>query len=245
MEEKPLGGRSALVTGAARRIGHAIAVALAAQGANITIHYRDSKGEAEELRRELEQYEVECRLIRADFTNRSEYEGLVDAAFEKAGRLDILVNNASIFPYQTLRDLTWEDLAACIQVNAWVPFYIGRKFAIRAGSGTVVNILDSRIGSLDLNHAAYLLSKQMLETLTRLMALEFAPGIRFNGVAPGVILPPPGRDNRSIEKLIPPLPLKRQGEASEIADAVLFLIRNEYVTGEVLYVDGGGHLAGT
>jgi len=241
MTGKPLGGKNALVTGAARRIGRAIAKGLASQGANIALHYRKAEREAESLCRELKKYNVECWLLQADFQNRDGYEGLIDAAYDKTGSLDILVNSASIFPQSSLQDITWEDLAANIQINAWAPFYISRSFAQRAGAGVIVNLLDARIGDLDLKHVAYLLSKQMLETFTRLLAMELAPRFRVNGVAPGLILPPPGKDDRYLEQLIPSIPLKRSGTVESIADAVLFLIMNDYITGQVIYVDGGRH----
>ena len=241
MTGKPLGGKNALVTGAARRIGRAIAKGLASQGANIALHYRKAEREAESLCRELKKYNVECWLLQADFQNRDGYEGLIDAAYDKTGSLDILVNSASIFPQSSLQDITWEDLAANIQINAWAPFYISRSFAQRAGAGVIVNLLDARIGDLDLKHVAYLLSKQMLETFTRLLAMELAPRFRVNGVAPGLILPPPGKDDRYLEQLIPSIPLKRSGTVESIADAVLFLIMNDYMTGQVIYVDGGRH----
>src|SRR3990172_6711304 len=151
MEGKSLIGKTALVTGAAKRIGRAIALELAAQGANIAAHYRHSAGEAEELRREIESYQVNCWLVQADFAVRTEYESLVDAALDKAGALDILVNSASIFPPSTVHDCTWEDMSASMQINAWAPFYISRSFARKAGRGAIINLLDARIAGLDAN----------------------------------------------------------------------------------------------
>ena len=243
MAETALSGKTALITGAARRIGRAIAMELASQGASIAVHYRNAEKEAENLCRELKKYNVECWLLQADFGNRNEYEKLMDAAFDKTGGLDILVNSASIFPQSSLQDVTWEDLTANIQINAWAPLYISRSFAQKARGGVIINLLDARIGDLDLKHVAYLLSKQMLETFTRIMALELAPHFRVNAVAPGLILPPPGKDDRYLEQLIHTIPLKRHGTAGQIADAVLFLIKNDFITGQVIYVDGGRHEA--
>jgi len=243
MTGKPLSGKNALVTGAARRIGRAIAMELASQGANIAVHYRNAEKEAENLCRELKKYNVECWLLQADFENREGYEKLIDAAYDKTGSLDILVNSASIFPQSTLQDVTWEDLTANILINAWAPFYISRSFAQKARAGVIINLLDARIGDLDLKHVAYLLSKQMLETFTRIMALEFAPHFRVNGVAPGLILPPPGEDDRYLEQLTHTIPLKHHGTAGQIADAVLFLIKNDFITGQVIFVDGGRNAA--
>jgi pteridine reductase len=241
---KSLAGKNALVTGAAKRIGRAIALRLASEGANIAVHYKTSADEAGDLYRELEKYHVGCWLLQADFGKPEEYEKLVDAAFDKAGGLDILINSASIFPESTIDTITWKDLACNIEVNAWAPFYISRAFARRAASGAIVNLLDTRVSGYDLKHVAYLLSKQMLESFTRLIALEFAPRVRVNGVAPGLILAPPGKEDRYLDELARTLPLKRHGDVHDIADAVMFLITNEFITGQVIHVDGGWNLTG-
>ena len=241
---KSLKGKNALVTGAAKRIGRAIALQLASEGANIAVHYKTSIEEAGDLYRELEKYHVDCWLIQADFEKPDEYEKLVDAAFDKAGNLDILINSASIFPESTIQNITWEDLVCNIRINAWVPFYLGRSFARRTNSGSIVNLLDTRIAGYDLKHVAYLLSKQMLESFTRSMALEFAPRVRVNGVAPGLILPLPGKEDSYPEQLARTLPLNRFGDVHDIANAVMFLISNEFITGQVIHVDGGWNLTG-
>jgi NAD(P)-dependent dehydrogenase (short-subunit alcohol dehydrogenase family) len=241
---KSLKGKNALVTGAGKRIGRAIALKLASEGANIVVHYNSSAREADDLCGELLAYDVDCWRLQADFSNPDEYEKLVDTAFETAGGLDILINSASIFPENTVETITWDDLACNVQVNAWAPFYMGRSFARRATSGSIVNLLDTRIRGFDLKHVAYLLSKQMLESFTRFMALEFAPRVRVNGVAPGLILPPPGKDDAYMAELARRLPLNRHGNARDIADAVMFLISSEFITGQVIHVDGGWNLTG-
>jgi pteridine reductase len=243
MSEQPLRGKNALVTGAAKRIGREVALTLASQGANIALHYRNAENEARDLCIEIERYGSECWLFQADFERRDGYEGLIEAVFDKSGGVDVLVNSASIFPQSTLHDITWENLAAVMQINTWAPFYLCRSFAKKAKQGVIVNLLDARSGGIDPRHVAYLLSKQALETLTRFMALEFAPDIRVNGVAPGLILPPPGEDERYLERLINTVPLRRHGNEGNIADAVLFLIRNDFITGQVIYIDGGRSIA--
>ncbi len=242
MSEQPLRGRNALITGAARRIGREIALTLAAHGANIALHYRNAEKEARELRLEVQRCGVECWLFKADFQERDGYEELMKAAFDKTGGVDFLVNSASIFPQNTLHDISWEDLVSVLQINTWAPFCLCRSFAKKTGKGVIVNLLDARTGGIDLKHVAYLLSKQALETLTRFMALEFAPGIRVNGIAPGLILPPPGEDERYLERLVHTVPLKRHGNEGNVADAVLFLIKNDFITGQVIYIDGGRNI---
>jgi pteridine reductase len=242
MSEQPLRGKNALVTGAAKRIGREVALTLASQGANIALHYRNAENEARDLCLEIERCGSECWLFQADFEHRDGYEGLIEAVFDKSGGLDVLVNSASMFPQNTLHDITWENLASVMHVNTWAPFSLCRSFAKKAKQGVIVNLLDARTGGIDLRHVAYLLSKQALETLTRFMALEFAPNIRVNGVAPGLILPPPGEDEHYLERLVHTVPLKRHGDEGNIADAVLFLIRNDFITGQVIYIDGGRNI---
>jgi len=239
---KPLEGKSALITGAGKRIGRAIAIKLASEGANIVAHFNSSAREADELCGHISTYDVNCWRLQADFSKPDEYESLVDAAYDKAGGLDFLINSASIFPESAVGTVTWDDLACNIKVNAWAPFYLGRSFAARAKSGAIVNLLDTRIKGYDLKHISYILSKQMLESLTRIMAIEFAPRVRVNGVAPGLILPPPGKNDGYIEELAHRLPLNRHGNARDIADAVMFLISSEFITGQVIHVDGGWNL---
>jgi pteridine reductase len=242
---KSLEGKSALITGAGKRIGRAIALKLASEGANIVVHYKSSAREADELCAELAKCNVDCWQLQADFGNPEEYERLADAAFDKAGDLNILVNSASIFPESTIDTITLDDLVSNIQINAWAPFYLSRSFARRANSGSIINLLDTRIRGYDMKHVAYLMSKQVLESFTRFMAVEFAPRIRVNGVAPGLILPPPGKEDRYLERLASRLPLNRHGDVHDVADAVMFLISSEFITGQVIHVDGGWNLTGS
>lgn len=237
-----IAGHTALITGGAVRLGRATALALAAQGANIIVHYNHSADDAEALCAELLAAGVQAWAMQADFTLREEYETLIDRALETAGRLDILVNNASIFPQETLANLTFESLMENIEVNAWVPFTLGRAFAAAVPRGAIINMLDSRLDGYDWTHVGYFMSKQVLELMTRMMALDFAPNITVNGIAPGLILPPPGMDESYIDKLIYTVPLKDHGQPEDIADAIVYLVTSRYLTGEVIYVDGGRHL---
>jgi len=237
-----LKGKTALITGAGQRVGRETALALADEGVNIIVHYRSSEESARELAGELSDLGVKSWILQADFSRQGDAEGLIGRAIEVAGSLDILINNASEFPSNSLDDLTFDDLVAAIQVNAWVPFVLSREFARKVGRGKKINFLDTRLEGYDWTHAAYILSKHMLATLTTMTAVKYAPDITVNAVAPGLILPPAGKDVSYLEKLAESLPLKRHGDPQEVANAVVYLLKSQFITGEVIYIDGGRHL---
>lgn len=237
-----LTGKTALVTGAARRVGRAVSLALAASGSNVVVHFSRSERDAEVLVSEISRLGVRASALHADLGDPAEAEALVARAEERAGHLDALVNNASVFEPETLDVAALDHLVRSVKVNAWAPFVLTRAFARRSGQGRVVNLLDTRVAGLDLAHVGYILGKHLLAVLTRMTAVAFAPGVTVNGVAPGLILPPPGEDEAYLARLARDLPLKRHGSAEDVARAVLFLLESDFVTGQVVFVDGGRHL---
>ena len=239
-----LEGQTALVTGAALRIGQAIVLALAEQRANVVIHYRHSATRAEELRQLLMERGGKAFCVGADLDNPDEADSLIDRARAVAGPIQILVNSASEFLPEALEAMTHASLVHSMTVNAWAPFALTRAFARQATRGKVVNFIDAQITGSDLAHASYILSKQLLATLTAMTALQYAPGITVNAVAPGLILPPAGKDESYLDGLARSLPLKRHGGLADIIRAVSFLLESDFVTGQVVYVDGGRHLIG-
>jgi len=245
-------GKVALVTGAAKRLGRAVALALAEEGVHVIVHYGTSAADAERTAGEIRRRRRKAWTIRADLADPSQAQGLIPEAAKAAGPITYLVNSASIFAASRLTSFTPEELERHVRVNAMAPLLLARAFAAQrrdalaaaSGTGAVVNLLDARIADYDREHAAYHLSKRLLYALTKMLALEFAPLVRVNAVAPGLILPPPGQDEAYLRKRIGTNPLRRFGTAAGIADAVLFLLRSDFVTGQVLYVDGGRHLRG-
>jgi NAD(P)-dependent dehydrogenase (short-subunit alcohol dehydrogenase family) len=139
-------------------------------------------------------------------------------------------------------DVGFSDVMRHMHVNAWAPFVLSREFARLADHGKIVNLLDTRIIGHDREHVAYVLSKKMLAVLTVMCAREFAPDFTVNGIAPGLILPPAGKDESYLDKLAEKVPLRKHGGPQDIVDAVLYLLKSDYVTGQVIYVDGGRHL---
>jgi NAD(P)-dependent dehydrogenase (short-subunit alcohol dehydrogenase family) len=237
-----LENKTALITGAAKRLGRETALTLSDRGINVIVHFDHSDTEAGKLRADLQNKGVKAWTIQADFRSPDQYQTLIERASQIAGGLDILINNASIFPAEALSDLSWSSLSANMEVNAWVPFVLSRAFAQQIGQGKIVNLLDSRLKGYDWTHVGYILSKHLLAAMTRMMALEFAPHITVNAVAPGLVLAPPGKDESYLQNLVHTIPLQRHGGAQDIADAVAFLIASDFITGNVIYVDGGRHL---
>ncbi len=237
-----LKGKTALVTGAAKRIGREIALALADAGANLIIHHRNSGGLAALLREELIQRGGKSWTVESDFEDPQFSRRLFEAALDRAGSVDFLVNSASIFEPGNMEELDFSELMRNVKINTWAPFVLGREFAHHTESGKIVNLLDTRIVGGGRSHLAHILSKQALAGMTEMMALEFAPGITVNGVAPGLILPPSGRNEDYLEALSSTLPLRRHGNPSDVADAVIYLLESDFVTGQVIFVDGGRHL---
>lgn len=166
------------------------------------------------------------------------------SAEEATGGITLLVNNASIFEESSLNDFSEEDLARNIEINAMAPLRLSRALARTNRVACIVNLLDTKIVGVDDAHVAYHLSKRMLLTLTRMTALDYAPRIRVNAVAPGLVLPPAGKNERYLESLAGDLPLQRHGTAEDVAAAVVFLAESTFITGQVIFVDGGRHLEG-
>jgi pteridine reductase len=233
-----------LVTGASKRLGRAIALSFADQGFPIVVHYNNSKTEAFELCREIEKKNVQAWPVRADLSKLSAVESLIDRSIVVCKTLSVLINNASIFPLTAFDEMTFADFNLNMRVNAWAPLALSRRFARSVTKGAIVNILDARRAGNDKNHVAYILSKSTLKAATMLCASEFAPRIRVNGVAPGLILPPAGKDDSYLKKLQNRVPLRTHGSPKDIADAAVFLATSRYITGEILHVDGGRYSLG-
>jgi pteridine reductase len=241
--QSTLRGKVALVTGAGKRIGRAIAIALAEEGVHIVVHGRVA-GEPETagVCEEVISRGVKSWNVSADLEKPGEYETLISRALAAAGSLDIVINNASLFRPNTLTNADFSSLMQHMQVNAWAPLVLSREFARLAHEGKIINLLDTKISGHDREHVAYILSKHALSVITTMCALEFAPNITVNAVAPGLILPPVGKDEAYLARLAQSLPLKRYGVPGDVTDAILFLLNSDFVTGQVIYVDGGRRL---
>jgi len=238
-----LAGNTALITGGAKRIGRATALVLANAGVNMVIHYRSSEAEAQDAAAEIRKLGVKAWTVQADLSMPEDIDSLIDRAIDAAGPLDILINNASAFPETDFDSVTLDDMLRSMTIDAWAPFALGRRFAQTPQAKHIINMLDTRIASnYDWQHFAYNAAKYTLGLFTKMMAVKMAPKIQVNAVAPGLILPPEGKPESYLEELRDALPMKRIGSPEFVADAILFLLRSEFITGQVIYIDGGRHL---
>lgn len=240
-EEKRLVGRVALVTGAGKRLGRAVALRLASEGADVAVHYGKSEGEALAVVGEIEKMGRRAEAFSAELTSVRAIQKLVEDAAGKFGRLDILVNCAANFvetKFGATSEAAWD---ASLDTNLKAPFFCvqaAAPFLAKSGRGVIINFAD--IGGL-LGWTEFLphsISKAGVIMLTRILAKELAPKVRVNAIAPGTITMP-GDPAEWQEDFIRRAPMKRTGQPEEIADAVMYLVGAEFVTGQVLVVDGG------
>ena len=230
------------MTGGAKRIGEALCRALARSGYSIALQYSTSGTEAEQTAKRIYKDGGVCATFVCDLADGQATENLVPSVLEEFGRLDVLVNNASIFEKSSLEAGSVELWDRHFAVNLKAPYILMRAFARYAKTGSIINILDTHVVRNKTLYAAYLLSKKTLAGLTKMAAVEFAPRVRVNAVAPGLILPPVSQKNGYLDRLAKQIPLQRKGKVENISYAVLFLLESDYVTGQVIYVDGGEHL---
>lgn len=234
----------ALVTGAARRIGAAIATALHAAGYDLALHYRHSADAAAELQNSLEEKRPHSTaLLRADLSDIARLPSLVDRTVLRFGRLDALVNNASAFfptPFGETTEALWDAL---MTTNAKAPFFLAQAaaFHLREARGAILNLSDVYAERPRARHSAYCMSKAAMSMLTYSLAQELAPDVRVNAIAPGAILWPETTEDPDLQHTtLARTALRRTGTPAEIAEAAVFLLdAASYTTGQVLRVDGG------
>ena len=235
-------GKTAMVTGGAHRVGKAICLALAQAGANLVINYHASADAAQATAVEARELGVAALPIQADVSDLGQVESMVTAAKDRFGAIDILVNSASRFektPFPTTDVAAWHRVTDILIHGS---FYCANAIApmmLEQGEGAIVNIVDLAAWEPWPNFAAHSVGKAGLLALTRQLALELAPTVRVNAVAPGPVLPPPNFSEAQIVRTVQRTLLNRWGSAEDVAQAVMYLIQADYVTSEVIVVDGG------
>ncbi len=234
--------RAALITGGARRIGRELALALAARSYDIALHYHSSGAEAHEALELVREYGVRASLFQCDLADNAELLELIPRVLREFPDLELLVNNASVFQKGTIKESGPVFFDRLMTVNFKAPFFLTREFANNCRQGQVINLIDTRITRSDHSYAVYTLSKKALAELTGIAARELAPAFRVNAIAPGIILPPPDETEAALERLVRRIPMQRKGSLANVVAAMQFLLDNEFVTGQCLFIDGGESL---
>jgi NAD(P)-dependent dehydrogenase (short-subunit alcohol dehydrogenase family) len=238
--------RTAIVTGGAVRLGRALALRLGAEGVHVCLHCHQSGAAAEEALAEIRGAGVRGTVVQADFSRPADAaRSVLEHAQRVLGSIDVLVNSAAVFNPDTLLGLQEADWDQHQNINLKAPVFLSQAFARQVAPeqcGHIVNIVDWRASRPVPGHLAYTVAKGGLVTATRLLARELAPRIRVNAIAPGAILPPPGEPDAYLDRLAQRIPLRRTGGPGDVADALVYLLRSDFITGEVLHVTGGEQL---
>jgi NAD(P)-dependent dehydrogenase (short-subunit alcohol dehydrogenase family) len=236
---------NALVTGAAKRIGRAIALDLAAAGWNVAVHFHSSPDDAAGAVREIERLGRRAVAIRADLSREEEVLRILPQACAALGPLNCLVNNASTFAMDDVRSVTRDSWDHHLEINLRAPLVLSQAFAAQlpeGRDGVIVNMLDERVWKLTPYFLSYTVAKSGLWTLTQTLALALAPRIRVNGVGPGPTLPSPRQTEAQFQAQCAAMPLRRGTTPAEICDAVRFILGAPAMTGQMIALDGGQHL---
>ena len=240
---------TALVTGAGRRIGRAIALHLAGRGYHVAVHCNRSRDEADAVAREINQAGNRAAVVQADLADHAAASDLVAQASLALGPLSLLVNNASLFDYDHIETATEQSWDRHLDANLKAPFFLSQAFAAQLPqdlpdgvTGDIVNMVDMRVWRLTPHFASYTVSKAGLWTLTQTLAMALAPRIRVNAIGPGPVLPSPHQTEAQFRKQWECTPLGRGAEPGEIAAAIGFLLDAPAVTGQMIALDGGQHL---
>lgn len=236
---------TALVTGAGRRIGRAIALYLARRGYHVAVHCNTSRQDAEVLAAEIMQSGGKAAVVQADLGDHQAVMGLMDQAALALGPVSLLVNNASLFEYDHVETATEAGWDSHLDVNLKAPFFLSQTFARllpENAPGQIINLVDMRVWRLTPHFASYTVAKAGLWTLTQTLAMALAPRIRVNAIGPGPVLPSPRQSEAQFRKQWEGTPLQRGATPDEIAAAIGFLLDAPAVTGQMIALDGGQHL---
>ena len=236
--------KTALITGASKRIGKAISEHLAHNGWNIIIHYNTSEKVAINLSEELsKKFPLQIfPLIKADLSQPAEVQNIIPASLNKIKHLDLLINNASVFDQAYIHETSAGLFDIQMNVNLRAPFILGREFMVNCKKGNIINLVDTRITNNMSDYAAYSLSKKGLWELTKMAAIEMAPDIRVNAIAPGVTLAPEDKDDSYLLGLAENIPMQKPGGIQPILQSIDYILENEHLTGQLLFADGGENL---
>ena len=233
--------KKVLITGASKRIGKSIAINLAKQGCDIAIHYNKSEESAIKLLNELNSFGTESRAFNLDLMKINKIEKWFKEITKVFGNINILINNASLFEYDSLRTSSIQSLNNHLDINFKAPFLLSKYFVknLKSKNGDIINILDPRVLNISPYFTSYTISKSALHTLTKSLALSLAPKIKVNAVAPGPTLKSIRQSKEEFRKQVKRTPLQNQVSLDEINSAINFLLKNNSITGQTIMVDSG------
>jgi len=238
--------KNLLITGAATRVGKAIALHFAERGWNIALHYFRSSSQAKKLKKIIEQNWVKVALVKADLKNSKQTEKIITAARKKLGTIDCLVNNAALFEKDDIANFTTKSWNDHLNINLLAPAILTKQFAKQASKKTtsnIINIIDQRIFNLTPFFMSYTISKSGLQTLTKTMAMRLGPNIKVNAIAPGPTIKSKRQTDRHFRNQVKSTLLKKSVRLEDICDTVEFLINNNSITGQIVAVDSGQNLS--
>ncbi|MCB2107524.1 MAG: SDR family oxidoreductase [Rhodobacteraceae bacterium] len=237
--------KTVLITGAARRIGRALAEFLAADGWRVAVHYHGSSDEAEDTVRAITAAGGEAKSVEADLADPQSVAGLIPAAVAAVGPLGCLINNASIFERDEIGSVSDQSWDSHLDINLRAPLFLSQAFAAqvpKAGHGAIINVIDQRVWNLTPHFVSYTVSKAGLWALTQTTALALAPRIRVNAIGPGPTLPSPRQNQAQFNVQSRAMPLGRGATPLEIAEAARYILGAGSMTGQMIALDGGQHL---
>ena len=233
----------ALITGGSDRIGKAVAIHLAKEGYHLVLHYNSAKEKAENLQMHIEStYKVKVELLQINFLKENDFDRIFEDFKRKSITIEVLVNCASDFIPSSFNEQGSELFDKEMTINLKIPYLLTKAFARVFGKGNIINFVDTKVAKNKTVHLDYILSKKLLKDFTKISAVELAPNIRVNAIAPGLILPPEGKDESYLLNLAKDIPLKTIGNMDEILKAFQFILDSYFFTGQILYIDGGEHL---
>lgn len=233
---------TALITGGAKRIGREISILLASHGYDLVINYNKSESDAQNLAAEIvKKFKVKCSIFQADLSDTKQAKKLAYFVRKNSKNWSLLVNNASVFNKSKFLSATKNEGSENLNIHFFSPLILIEELAKNSSkTSQVINMVDKNIVRYDTNYFHYLLSKKLLAEATKMLALELAPKIRINAIAPGFILEPV--DNSDAQTFVKRIPLQKKGDTKNILQTVEFLLTNEFVNGQILFIDGGASL---
>lgn len=242
--------KAALITGGAKRIGREIAIYLASRGYDVAISYNKSQKDAQKLADEIvKKFGAKCEIFSADLCNEKAAKKLAQDVIKKFPHLNLLINNASIFRKSKFALELDSELHNNLNIHFIAPLILSQEFAKNVATkkikeAQIINMIDKNIVRFDTQYFHYLLSKKNLAEATKMLALELAPSIRVNGIAPGFILDPIDGEvsQETLKNIVKKIPLQKKGEPKNIVQTVQFLIENDFINGQIISVDGGASL---